>query len=50
MGQHKIGALYVGVDALTQANAKMIVDLAAQLRLPTFDISREFVNIGGLLS
>lgn len=50
MRQHKVDALYVGIDALTQANAKMIVDFAAEQKLPTVYISREFVNIGGLLS
>jgi putative ABC transport system substrate-binding protein len=50
MRQHNVDALYVGIDALTQAKAKMIVDLAAEQKLPTVYISREFVNIGGLLS
>ena len=50
MRQHKVDALYVGIDALTQAKAKMIVDFAAEQKLPTVYISREFVNIGGLLS
>ena len=50
MRQDKTDALYVGIDALTQANAKMIVDLAAEQRLPTVYISRQFVDIGGLLS
>jgi putative ABC transport system substrate-binding protein len=50
MRQNKTDALYVGIDALTQANAKMIVDLAAEQRLPTVYISRNFVDMGGLLS
>ena len=50
MRQHNVDAVYVGIDALTQANAKMIVDLAAEQRLPTVYISREFVDMGGLLS
>ena len=50
MRQHKVDALYVGIDALTQANAKIIVDFAAEQKLPTVYISREFINIGGLLS
>jgi len=45
-----VDALYVGIDALTQANAKIIVDFAAEQKLPTVYISREFINIGGLLS
>jgi putative ABC transport system substrate-binding protein len=48
--QNKTDALYVGIDALTQANAKMIVDLASEQRLPTVYISRNFVDMGGLLS
>jgi putative tryptophan/tyrosine transport system substrate-binding protein len=50
MRQHNVDALYVGIDALTQANAKMIVDLAAEQKLPTVYIAREYVNVGGLLS
>ena len=50
MRQNKTDALYVGIDALTQANAKMIVDLASEQRLPTVSISRNFVDMGGLLS
>ena len=50
MQQHKVDALYVGIDALTQANAQMIVDLAAEQKLPTVYIARQYVNIGGLLS
>jgi putative ABC transport system substrate-binding protein len=48
--QNKTDALYVGIDALTQANAEMIVDLASEQRLPTIYISRNFVDMGGLLS
>jgi putative tryptophan/tyrosine transport system substrate-binding protein len=50
MRQNKTDALYVGIDALTQANAMLIVDLAAEQRLPTVYISRNFVDMGGLLS
>jgi ABC-type uncharacterized transport system substrate-binding protein len=46
MRQNKTDALYVGIDALTQAKAKMILDLAAEQRLPTVYISRVFVNMG----
>ena len=48
--QHKLDALLVGIDALTQSNAKMIVDLAAERKLPTAYPAREFVDVGGLLS
>jgi putative ABC transport system substrate-binding protein len=46
----KVDALSVGIDALTQAKAKMIVDLAAEHKLPTAYPAREFVDVGGLLS
>jgi putative ABC transport system substrate-binding protein len=48
--QYKIDALYVGIDALTQAKAKTIVELAAEEKLPTAYIAREYVDAGGLLS
>jgi putative tryptophan/tyrosine transport system substrate-binding protein len=47
--QH-IEAIAVGLDALTQANRKMIVDLAAKNRLPAIYPSREYVDAGGLLA
>ena len=50
MRQHKVDALYVGIDALTQAHAQMIVDSAAEQKIRTVYISREFVDIGGWLS
>jgi putative ABC transport system substrate-binding protein len=46
----RVDALSVGIDALTQANAKMIVDLAAEHKLLTAYPAREFVDVGGLLS
>ena len=46
----RFDALSVGIDALTQANAKMIVELAAAHKLLTAYPSREFVDVGGLLS
>jgi putative ABC transport system substrate-binding protein len=50
VAEHKVDALSVGIDALTQANAALIVTLAAGLRLPTAYPAREFVDVGGLLS
>jgi putative tryptophan/tyrosine transport system substrate-binding protein len=44
-----LDALSVGIDALTQANAKMIVELAATHKLLTAYPAREFVDVGGLL-
>jgi putative ABC transport system substrate-binding protein len=46
----KLDALLVGIDGLLQANRQLIVDLAARHRLPTIYPSREFVDIGGLMT
>jgi putative tryptophan/tyrosine transport system substrate-binding protein len=46
----KLGALLVGVDALTQANGRLIVDSAAQMKIPAIYASREFVDAGGLMT
>src|SRR5207248_5875270 len=46
----RFDALSVGIDSMTQANAKMIVELAAAHKLLTAYPSREFVDVGGLLS
>ena len=43
-------ALVVAIEALTQANRRPIVDLAAQHRLPAMYAGREFVDAGGLIS
>ena len=43
-------ALIVVIDAITLANRQLIVDLAMKHRLPTIYSSREFVDIGGLIS
>jgi len=50
LGARKIDALSVGIDALTQAAAVVIVRLAAEHRLPTAYPAREFVDAGGLMS
>ena len=44
----RIDALIVGLDTLTQANQRMIVELAAKRRLPAIYASTEFV--GGLVT
>ena len=46
----KLDALLVGIDGLIQANRQLIVDLAARHRLPAIYPSREFVEIGGLMT
>ena len=43
-------ALMVGIETLTQSNRKMIVQLAAQYRLPAMYSARDFVDDGGLIS
>src|SRR5438067_9356988 len=50
IANERFDALSVGIDALTQANAKMIVELAAAHKLLTAYPAREFVDVGGLLS
>jgi putative ABC transport system substrate-binding protein len=47
--KQRAGALVVGVDALTWANRRSIVDLAAKNRLPAIYAAREFVDAGGLI-
>jgi putative tryptophan/tyrosine transport system substrate-binding protein len=48
--ERRLDALSVGVDAIMQAEADLIVDLVAQRRLVTAYPTREFVEVGGLLS
>jgi len=43
-------ALVVGASAVNVANRHLIVEFAAQQRLPAMYETREFVNIGGLVS
>jgi putative ABC transport system substrate-binding protein len=47
--QH-VGALLIGADGVIQAHQRTIVDLAARNRLPAIHPSRDFVEIGGLMS
>jgi putative ABC transport system substrate-binding protein len=46
----QIGALTVATETVTQANRKLIVDLAAKHRIPAIYGSREFVEAGGLIA
>jgi len=48
--RQRAGAMVVGIDALTQANHRSIIDLAAKHRLPAIYASREFVDAGGLVA
>jgi putative ABC transport system substrate-binding protein len=43
-------ALLVGASAVNVANRQLIVEFAAKARLPAMYATREFVNIGGLIS
>jgi putative ABC transport system substrate-binding protein len=47
---HKIDAISVGIDALTQARVGLIVELAGSYKLPTAYPAREFVEAGGIVS
>jgi len=49
MRQH-VGALVVGVDAVTQANRARIAQALIKRRLPSMSREREFVEAGGLMS
>jgi putative ABC transport system substrate-binding protein len=43
-------ALIIGLDALTEGNRTIIVELAARGRLPTIYPAKEFVDAGGLIA
>jgi putative tryptophan/tyrosine transport system substrate-binding protein len=46
----QIGALIISVEAVLSANRRVIVDFAAQHKLPVMYSTREFVDMGGLIS
>ena len=48
--REQCNALYVGQDALAQANMELLVSLAARHRLPAIYSSREYAEAGGLMS
>ena len=48
--QQHIGAFIIGIDALTQADQDLIIQLAVKHRLPGIYPSREFVDAGGLIT
>jgi putative ABC transport system substrate-binding protein len=50
LSDRKVGALSVGIDAVTQANADTIIELAVRHKVATAYPSREFVDAGGLVS
>jgi putative ABC transport system substrate-binding protein len=43
-------AMVVALDGLTQANLPLIAELAAKHRLPSIFATKEYVDVGGLLS
>jgi putative ABC transport system substrate-binding protein len=46
----RVDGLLVGIEAVTQANRRLIADMAQRQRLPTIFASGEFVETGGLMS
>jgi putative ABC transport system substrate-binding protein len=46
----RTNALAIGQETLIQANGKLIVEYAAKLRLPVIYSSKEYVDLGGLIS
>jgi putative ABC transport system substrate-binding protein len=48
--QGSIATLLVGLDAVTQANRKLIIDQAARTSIPAIYASKEFVDSGGLMT
>src|SRR6266446_4883064 len=43
-------ALIVALDGLTQANLQRIAELAAKQRLPSIYVTKEYVDLGGLMA
>jgi putative ABC transport system substrate-binding protein len=50
MGEQRVHAFFGAAGVLTYANRQMIVDLAANERLPAMWGHRQFVDVGGLMS
>ena len=48
--QRKIDLLLVAIDAVTQGNRQSIVEQAARARMPAVYASREFIEVGGLVT
>jgi putative tryptophan/tyrosine transport system substrate-binding protein len=48
--RQRVGAVIVGIDALTQAHREQIIEALAKRRLPSISREREFVDAGGLMS
>jgi putative ABC transport system substrate-binding protein len=50
IAEHKINAVEIGIDAVTQENQNLIIGLANRYRIATVSGSREIVDAGGLAS
>jgi ABC-type uncharacterized transport system substrate-binding protein len=50
MAQGNVGAVLVAIDAFFIQQGRQIADLAAKHRLPSMSASREYVEVGGLMS
>lgn len=48
--KQRAGGLIVGIDVFTQANRRFIAELCIKHRLPAIYASKEFVEVGGLIS
>jgi putative ABC transport system substrate-binding protein len=48
--KHRVEALVVGIDGVTQGNLRLIAELAAKQRLPSIYSAREYVGFGGLMA
>jgi putative ABC transport system substrate-binding protein len=48
--QQHVGAVIIEIDAVTQTNTDLIIQLASKHRLPAIYPSREFVDAGGLMT
>jgi ABC-type uncharacterized transport system substrate-binding protein len=48
--RRRVDALVVSADGILQANRKRIAELAVMHRLPAIYTSREFIDVGGLIS
>ncbi len=49
-GRRNVGALLVGIDAVTQANRELIIEQEVRSRIPVVYPSKEFVDAGGLVT
>jgi putative ABC transport system substrate-binding protein len=48
--KHRAEALVVGLDSVTQANLRPIAELAAKQRLPSIYATKEYADLGGLIT